>query len=61
LAAAPLAVESIHATLPTAIAALRKLETLGIVRELTGGNYRRTYAYTAYLDLLNEGTEPLND
>jgi hypothetical protein len=43
-----------HATLRTAIAALR-----GIVRELTGGNYRRIYAYTVYLDLLNEGTEPI--
>jgi Fic family protein len=59
LTSAPRAAESIRATLPTAIAALRKLEALGIVRELTGGNYRRTYAYTAYLDLLNEGTEPI--
>ena len=61
ITSAPRAAESINATLPTAITALRRLEALGIVREQTGGNYRRIYRYTAYLDLLNEGTEPIND
>lgn len=61
ITSAPRAAEAIQATLPTAAGALRRLEALGILREITGGTYRRIYAYTAYLDLLNEGTEPLTD
>lgn len=38
---------------------LQRLQTLGIVREITGGKYGRLYAYEAYLSILSEGTEPL--
>lgn len=38
---------------------LQRLQTLGIVREITGGKYGRLYAYDAYLSILSEGTEPL--
>ncbi len=46
-------------TVPTVTASLRHLEKLGIVRETTGRNYGRLYAYAKYLKILNEGTEPL--
>jgi Fic family protein len=46
-------------TAPTVTASLRHLEKLGIVRETTGRNYGRLYAYAKYLKMLNEGTEPL--
>jgi Fic family protein len=44
---------------PTITAALGHLQKLGIVTETTGRNYGRLYAYTEYLKILNEGTEPL--
>ncbi|HEY8900884.1 MAG TPA: Fic family protein [Chthoniobacterales bacterium] len=50
---------AIQASIPTATSALRKLESLGIIRELTGGAYRRLYGYSAYLEILNEGTDPI--
>jgi Fic family protein len=37
--------------------ALRRLEDLGIVRELTGQQRDRVFCYTAYLDIMNWGTE----
>jgi Fic family protein len=43
----------------TARSALTQMQTLGIVREITGGKYGRLYAYDAYLSILSEGTEPL--
>jgi Fic family protein len=43
----------------TARSALTQMQTLGIVREITGGKYGRLYAYDAYLTILGEGTEPL--
>jgi hypothetical protein len=53
------AVDLIHATAPTINNAFKRLESLGIVHELTGGNYGRLYACTACLDVLNEDEEPL--
>jgi len=38
---------------------IKHLEHLGIVREFTGRKRNRLFAYTAYLDVLNKGTEPL--
>ena len=35
------------------------VERRGIARETTGRNYGRIYAYDKYLEILNEGTEPL--
>ena len=39
--------------------ALDRLQTLGIVREITGKRRDRLYEYTRYLQILDEGTEPL--
>ncbi len=47
------------ASYPTAARAVEALENLGIVREITGRKRERVFAYTRYLDILNEGTEPL--
>lgn len=39
--------------------ALEKVEKLGIISEITGKRRGRKYAYKTYLDIMNEGTEPL--
>jgi Fic family protein len=48
-------------TPPTVNAALARLEEMGIVREVTGRKWGRLYAYSDYLGILNEGTEPLKE
>ena len=44
---------------PTVANAVRHLESLGILRETTGKQRGRLFVYSAYLDILNRGTEPL--
>lgn len=44
---------------PTVYAALSDLERLGIVKEVTGRKRDRIFGYLTYLDILNEGTDPL--
>lgn len=39
--------------------ALERLQNIGMVREITGQQRYRRYAYEAYLTILAEGTEPL--
>lgn len=46
-------------TRPTVLAALERLEELGVVREVTGQERSRIYLYATYMDILNQGTEPL--
>jgi Fic family protein len=53
------ATDLIKASAPTVNAGFKKLTALGIVHEMTGGSYGRLYAYTRYLEILNEGGEPL--
>jgi len=50
------AVEHCKVTLPTANKSLRHLADLGIVREVTGKNRNKVYAYQKYLDILSEGS-----
>lgn len=45
---------------PTITSALDNLQELGIVREMTGKDRYRVYAYDDYLNILDEGTEPLS-
>ena len=52
------AAEKIGITFPTATSAMDHLKRLGIMREITGKQRRRLFAYDGYLDILNEGTEP---
>jgi len=44
---------------PAAAKAMRALEALAIVDEITGQRRNRVFAYRDYLNILNEGTEPL--
>ena len=53
----PRAAKLLSVTQPTATAAIRRLEGLGIVREITGRQWGRQYVYSEYLKILNEGTE----
>jgi Fic family protein len=50
----PATAKALGVTHPTASKALRILEERGIVNEMTGSGYRKLYAYTGYLDILNE-------
>jgi Fic family protein len=43
-------------TVPTVTAALKSLESAGIVRELTGKQRYRVFAYERYVQILDEGT-----
>jgi len=52
--------DTLGISINTARSAMQQLQSLGIVRELTGGKYGRLYAYEQYLSILNEGTEPLH-
>lgn len=45
---------------PTVSKNMERLEQMGIVRELTGKQRNRMFAYGTYLDILNEGTEALS-
>ena len=47
------------ASVPTVSRAVESLETLGIVKEITGRKRERVFSYARYLEILNEGTEPL--
>ena len=51
--------ERTGASYPTVSRSVEALERLGIVREITGRKRERVFAYSRYLDILNEGTEPL--
>jgi len=46
-------------TAPTVNAALADLQRLGIVEEVTGRRRGRVFGYAAYVDILNEGTAPI--
>ena len=48
------AADAIEASIPTASKALKRLETIGLVHEITGGKYGKTYAYSDYLAILND-------
>jgi Fic family protein len=51
--------DGLETSFPTASGALEKLTDLGVVRETTGKQRGRVYAYSDYLTLLDRGTEPL--
>ena len=46
---------------PTASRAVNALQRLGIVEEVTGRQRDRVYAYRQYIEILNEGAEPLHN
>lgn len=54
---APQAKERLGLTMPTVNSALRELQRLGIVEEVTGRKRGRVYCYRAYLGILSEDGE----
>ena len=46
-------------SVPTVTNALAALVELGLVREITGRRRGRVFSYASYLDVLQQGTEPL--
>jgi Fic family protein len=53
------AAEGAQVSIPTAASSLEHLEKLGIAEELPKSGRSRVYSYTRYIQILNEGTEPL--
>lgn len=53
------AATSLKLSVPTVTTALSNLTTLGIVQEMTGKQRNRLFLYSAYLEILEQGTEPL--
>lgn len=51
--------EACDLSLPTVLRSLAALETLGIVKEVTGKERHKIFAYDKYLEILSNGTEPL--
>ena len=54
------AAKELKLSVPTMTNAAMKLVDLGIVKELTGQARNRIFAYTKYLAILTEGTDPLD-
>ena len=50
--------EECKVALPTVLRALSVLEDMGIIKETTGKERHKVFAYTKYLDLLSDGTPP---
>jgi Fic family protein len=55
----PNAAAQLNLTAPTVRSTVESLETLGIVREISGKQRDRIYLYDQYVRILDEGTEPL--
>lgn len=55
----PFVVKSLGITKPTVTGAVRNLESLGIVQEVSGRQRGRVFAYQQYIAILQQGTEPL--
>lgn len=53
------AIQAMSLTHPTVSGRIKDLEKLGILSEITGKGRNRVWLYTRYLNILNEGTEPL--
>lgn len=53
------AAEKIGMSFPTVSNSVEHLEQLGILKEITGRQRSRLFAYDGYLSILGEGTEPL--
>ena len=53
----PAACETLELTHPPVSKSMRRLEEMGVVRELTGRKRNRLYVYDAYFTALSEGTD----
>jgi len=59
MASTTLIVRKLGLAAPTVRSAIKQMEKLGMLREVTGKTRNRFYVYQSYLDILEEGTEPL--
>ena len=57
----PDARRSLELSQPTIRKALKHLQALGILKEVTGKGRGRVFVYKDYLDILSEGTEPIEN
>ena len=55
----PDAAKKLGISVPTITKSVQHLEDLRIVREITGKQRGRAFAYSGYLEILSRGTEPL--
>lgn len=55
-----LAARALNLTVTTVGTALARLESLGIVRETTGRERDRIFAYSHYVEIVSAGTEPIH-
>lgn len=53
------AAKEMNVSFPTATKAFGRLTDLGIAKEITGKKRHRLFAYPDYLNILNQGTEPI--
>lgn len=53
------AAERTGISFPAVNGAIKHLEDLGVAREITGKSRKRLYIYDQYINILNEGTEPI--
>jgi Fic family protein len=56
----PLLAKELKITAPTARSALNHLESIGVLEEATGKKRDKVYVYRKYLDILEDGAEPLS-
>ncbi|MGO9022296.1 MAG: Fic family protein [Syntrophobacteraceae bacterium] len=59
LLAIPYAAKALNLTVPTITQSLENLHRLGIAKEITGKKRGRIFAYSEYLNILNQGTQPI--
>jgi Fic family protein len=55
------AAKTLSLTVPTITQSLENMSRLGIVSEITGKKRGRIFAYSAYLSILNQGTQPIGN
>jgi Fic family protein len=55
----PAAAQKLSLSAPTVTKSIHHMISLGLLREITGKQRHRLFAYDPYLAILNEGTEPL--
>lgn len=55
------AARELSMSVPTVTKGMQRLEKMGIVTEVTGGQRNRLYIYKQYVDILNEGTKPIEN
>ncbi len=55
----PLLAKELKMTAPTARSALRNMASVGVLEEISGKKRDKIYVYRKYLNLLEEGADPL--